>query len=39
VYGGSRWITSFKLVGLGVTYLLVFWVGFMGVLFIGLSTV
>ncbi len=38
VYGGSRWITSFKLVGLGVMYLAVFWVGFMGVMLIGLST-
>jgi len=35
VYGGSRWITFFKLAGLGVMYLAVFWVGFMGVLFIG----
>jgi len=39
VYGGSRLFTFFKLVGLGVTYLVVFWVGFMGVLFIGLSTI
>jgi hypothetical protein len=39
VYGGSRWITFLKLVGLGVTYLVVFWAGFMIVLFIGLSTV
>ena len=38
VYGGSRWITFFKLVGLGVMYLAVFWVGFMSVLLIGLST-
>jgi hypothetical protein len=39
VYGGSRWITFFKLVGLGASYLAVFWVGFMSILFIGLSTV
>lgn len=39
VYGGSRWITFFKLVGLGASYLAVFWVGFMSILFIGLSMV
>jgi len=38
VYGGSRWITFFKMAGLGVMYLAVFWVGFMGVMLIGLST-
>jgi hypothetical protein len=38
VYGGSRLITFFKLVGLGVMYLALFWVGFMGVMLIGLST-
>jgi len=39
VYGGSRWITLFKLLGLGVMYIGVFWVGFMTVLLIGLSMV
>lgn len=39
VYGGSRWITLFKLLGLGVMYLGVFWVGLMTVLLIGLSMV
>ena len=39
VYGGSRLITFFKLGGLGVMYLGVFWVGFMTVLLIGLSMV
>lgn len=39
VYGGSRWITLVKLLGLGAMYLGVFWVGFMIVLFIGLSMV
>ena len=38
VYGGSRWITFLKLVGLGAMYLAVFWVGLLSVLFIGLST-
>ena len=38
VYGGSRLITFLKLVGLGVMYLAVFWVGSMGVMLIGLST-
>jgi hypothetical protein len=39
VYGGPRWITFLKVAGLGITYLVVFWVGFMGILFVGLSTV
>lgn len=39
VYGGSGWITFLKVAGLGITYLVVFWVGFMAILFIGLSTV
>jgi len=39
VYGGSRSITLVKLLGLGVMYLAVFWVGFMTVLLIGLSMV
>jgi hypothetical protein len=39
VYGGSRWLTGVKLVGLGLTYLAVFWAGFMIVLLIGVSTV
>ncbi len=39
VYGGSRWMTFVKLVGFGATYLVVFWVGFMTVLLIGLSMV
>lgn len=39
VYGGSRLLTFGKLLGLGVMYLAVFWVGFMVVLLVGLSMV
>lgn len=38
VYGGSKWTTSFKLAGLGVTYLIVFGLAIPLVVFIGLST-
>jgi len=38
VYGGSKWMTSFKLAGLGVTYLIVFSFAIPLVVFIGLST-
>ena len=38
VYGGSKWKTFFKLVGLGVLYFVIFASGIPLVMFIGLST-